>query len=134
PGSVPTVQILDLGLASLVRDTIDHRLDGSEEASRVVRAGAGTPGWMAPEQIRRATPHYGPPTDLYPLGSILFHLLSGREPYTGSVEEVLEGHRNGLVPELVVPANAPDGSGPFVRRLLAKRPWQRFDYAGDARR
>jgi serine/threonine protein kinase/tetratricopeptide (TPR) repeat protein len=134
PSSVPRVYILDLGLASLVRDPVDHRLDRMEGSPPVVRAGAGTPGWMAPEQIRRATPHYGPPTDLYAIGSILYHLLSGREPYTGTVEEILDGHRNQPLPDFVVPSNVPPEAGAFVRTLMAKRPWQRFEYAADARR
>ncbi len=133
-GSLPRVYILDLGLASLIRDPVDRRLDGSEPPAPVVRAGAGTPGWMAPEQIRKATPHYGPPTDLYALGSILYHLLSGREPYTGTVEEVLDGHRNQPLPDFTPPSNVPPETATFVRKLMAKRPWQRFEYAGDARR
>jgi len=134
PGTVPRVFLLDLGLASLVRDPRDHRLKGHEGSPPVVRAGAGTPGWMAPEQIRRATPHYGPPTDLYAIGSILYHLLSGREPFTGSVEEILEGHRNQPLPDFQLPSNVPDGARSFVQTLMAKRPWQRFEYAGDAGR
>lgn len=138
-GTRPVVKILDLGLASLVRDRTDRRLgragaaapDGKE---RVVRAGAGTPGWMAPEQIRQATTHYGPPTDLYALGSILYHLASGREPFTGTPEEVLEAHRSLPIPELRLPKNLPAGAQPFILRLLEKRPWRRFEYAGDARR
>ncbi|HKQ70100.1 MAG TPA: protein kinase, partial [Polyangiaceae bacterium] len=132
--SIPRVFILDLGLASLVRDPVDHRLDGQEGSPPVVRAGAGTPGWMAPEQIRRATTHYGPATDLYAIGSILYHLLSGREPFTGTVEEILEGHRNKPLPEFTLPSNVPVEVGTFVRTLMAKRPWQRFEFAGDARR
>ena len=134
PSSNPKVFILDLGLASLVRDSVDHRLDRQGATPPTVRAGAGTPGWMAPEQIRRATPHYGPATDLYAIGSILYHLLSGREPYTGTIDEVLDGHRNKPLPDFSLPSNVPPEMGVFLRTLLAKRPWQRFEYAGDARR
>jgi serine/threonine protein kinase/tetratricopeptide (TPR) repeat protein len=134
PSSIPRVFLLDLGLASLVRDLVDHRLDGQEGSPPVVRAGAGTPGWMAPEQIRRATPHYGPPTDLYAIGSILYHLLSGREPFTGTVDEILDGHRNHPLPDFQLPSNVPEGAKSFVQTLMAKRPWQRFEFAGDARR
>ncbi len=124
PSTVPRVFI----------DPVDHRLDRLGAGAPVVRAGAGTPGWMAPEQIRRATPHYGPPTDLYAIGSILYHLLSGREPFTGTVEEILDGHRNQPLPDFTVPGNVPQEAGVFVRTLMAKRPWQRFEYAADARR
>jgi hypothetical protein len=130
----PTVHVLDLGLAWLMQDRVDHRLDGSPSAEPTVRWGAGTPGWMAPEQIRLAAPHVGPATDLYALGCILFALLSDREPYAGSNDELLQLHRNGPIPEPAIPPGVPREVGPFVMRLIAKRPWHRFDFAGDARR
>lgn len=135
-GSLPSVSILDLGLASLVRDPVDPRLEGAgaTPGERTLRVGAGTPGWMAPEQIRRSSSHYGPPTDLYALGSILYHLFAGREPFTGTVNEVLEGHKLSPLPPFDAPANAPRESAEFVTRLLAKKPWQRWDLAGEARR
>jgi serine/threonine protein kinase len=126
--------ILDLGLAWLMQDRIDHRLDGSTEAEPTVRYGAGTPGWMAPEQIRYATPHIGAATDLYALGCILFALVSNREPYTGTNEELLQQHRNAPIPEPGVPPGAPQGIKAFTQQLMAKRPWHRFAYAADARR
>lgn len=130
----PTVHVLDLGLAWLFQDRVDHRLDGSKVAEPTVRWGAGTPGWMAPEQIRLAAPHVGPGTDLYALGCILFALLSDREPYTGSNEELLQQHRNAPVPSPDIPTGVPREVAPFCVRLMAKRPWHRFDFAGDARR
>ncbi len=126
--------VLDLGLAWLMQDRIDHRLDGSTEAEPTVRYGAGTPGWMAPEQIRYATPHIGAATDLYALGCILFALLSNREPYTGTNEELLAQHRNAAVPEPGIPPGAPREVGAFTKRLMAKRPWHRFMMTADARR
>ncbi len=133
-GGEPTVHVLDLGLAWLMQDRVDHRLDGAEVAEPTVRWGAGTPGWMAPEQIRFAAPHIGPPTDLYSLGCILYALLTNREPYEGSNDELLQQHKSAAVPECPVPPDVPEEVSAFVMRLLAKRPWHRFDYAGDARR
>jgi serine/threonine protein kinase len=130
----PQVHVLDLGLAWLLKDRVDHRLDGGAEAEPTVRFGAGTPGWMAPEQIRFATPHIGPPTDLYSLGCILFALLSDREPYVGSNEELLAQHRNAPVPSPSLPPDVPREVATFVVKLMQKRPWHRFQYASDARR
>ena len=76
-GGRPLVHVLDLGLAWLIQDRVDHRLDGSRHAEPTVRWGAGTPGWMAPEQIRFAAPHVGSATDLYSLGCIIYALLAG---------------------------------------------------------
>jgi eukaryotic-like serine/threonine-protein kinase len=133
-GLEPTVHVLDLGLAWLMQDRIDHRLDGSPQTGPTLRWGAGTPGWMAPEQIRFAAPHIGPATDLYALGCILFALLSDREPYEGSNDELLQQHRNGPIPEPTLGPDVPDGVRAFVVRLLQKRPWHRFELAADARR
>lgn len=133
-GADPKVSVLDLGLAWLMQDRVDHRLDGGQEAEPTVRWGAGTPGWMAPEQIRFAAPHIGPPTDLYALGCILFALLSDREPYTGTNDELLTQHKSAPVPEPSIPPGVPPEVAGFVMRLMAKRPWHRYEYAAEARR
>jgi hypothetical protein len=133
-GGRPTISVLDLGLAWLMQDRVDHRLDGTLASEPMLRWGAGTPGWMAPEQIRFATPHVGPATDLYALGCILFALLSDREPYEGTNEELLQHHRSAPVPEPDKPPGVPADVPAFVMRLMAKRPWDRYEFAGDARR
>ncbi len=129
-----TVHLLDLGLAWLVQDRVDHRLDGSPAAKPTIRWGAGTPGWMAPEQIRYAAPHVGPATDLYSLGCVVFTMIAGREPYEGTDDELLQQHKSAPIPDPPVRAGIPADAVPFVKRLLAKRPWHRFDFAADARK
>ncbi|MBI4955540.1 MAG: protein kinase [Myxococcales bacterium] len=126
--------VLDLGLAWVTRDAVDHRLDGSNEVAPTVRYGAGTPGWMAPEQIRMATPHIGPATDLYPLGCLLYTLLVGDEPFSGSNEELLEQHKNAPFPAYNLPRGVPEGVRDVLARLTAKWPWDRYEFAADARR
>ncbi len=128
------VHVLDLGLAWLMQDRVDHRLDGSQSAEPTMRWGAGTPGWMAPEQIRFAAPHIGPATDLYALGCILFAMLSDREPYTGTNEELLTQHKSAAVPEPTLSPGVPPEVAGFVMKMMAKRPWHRFEFAQDARR
>ena len=68
--------IVDFGLA---------RRDDPEEA-RLTRTGQvmGTLGYMAPEQIRGDLKEIGPACDIYALGVILYELLTGRLPFSGS--------------------------------------------------
>ena len=133
-GGEPTVHVLDLGLAWLMQDRVDHRLDGSQVAEPTMRWGAGTPGWMAPEQIRFAAPHIGPATDIYSLGCILFAMLADREPYVGTNEELLQQHKSAPVPEPNLAPEVPPDVAQFVMRLMAKRPWHRYEFAAEARR
>ncbi len=133
-GDEPTVHVLDLGLAWLMQDRVDHRLDGTQVAEPTMRWGAGTPGWMAPEQIRFAAPHIGPATDIYSLGCILFAMLADREPYVGTNDELLQQHKSAPVPEPTLAPGVPPLVAQFVMRLMAKRPWHRYEFAAEARR
>ncbi|HRI72073.1 MAG TPA: serine/threonine-protein kinase, partial [Polyangium sp.] len=105
--AMATVHLLDLGLAWLVQDRVDHRLDGSPAAKPTIRWGAGTPGWMAPEQIRYAAPHVGPATDLYALGCVLYTMIAGREPYEGTDDELLQQHKSSAIPDVPLRAGFP---------------------------
>jgi serine/threonine-protein kinase len=78
---VAITKILDFGIS---------KLQGSEDVA-LTRTGTvmGTPLYMSPEQARGAK-DVGPPTDLYAVGCILYHALTGAPPFTGeSYNEVL---------------------------------------------
>ena len=66
--------LLDFGLAS-------------SEAAESTLGGAGTPEYMAPEQIVEAD--VGPAADWYAFGTILFEVLTGRLPFEGPRHEIL---------------------------------------------
>ncbi len=68
--------IVDFGLA---------RRDNRQE-QRLTKSGQimGTLGYMAPEQIRGELNEIGPACDIYALGVILYELLTGLLPFSGS--------------------------------------------------
>jgi eukaryotic-like serine/threonine-protein kinase len=74
-GSNDYVKVLDFGIARLRPD-----LGGAS----ATQSGAliGTPAYMSPEQVRGEKA--GPLSDVYALGVIVFHMLTGRLPFDAS--------------------------------------------------
>lgn len=108
---------------------IDFDLSVPVGSDRAPRAVAGTVAYLSPEQTRaeRVTPA----SDLYAVGVLLYWGLTGEIPFSGSVAEVIEAHRY-ATPR---PASALDPAlapfDPLLRRLLAKRPDERLQRAGE---
>lgn len=87
----------------------------------------GTPAYMSPEQARADTANIKEATDIYSLGVILYELLCGRRPYSGSVAEILAGI---LSEETPPPSNHKSDIDPQLQeiclRAIAKNPHDRF--------
>ena len=84
------VKLLDFGVAKLVGAA--GMGDWDEETTQITREGAifGTPQYLAPEQAQGA-PIDGR-ADLYALGVLLYQMLSGRLPFSGTAVSVMMAH------------------------------------------
>jgi len=91
----------------------------------------GSPLYMSPEQVRAQV--IGPQADLYSLGAVLFHLLTGEPPFTGAdVQAVFDQIKKNPAPR--VEEKRPDAPKPLadmVEKLLLKDPAQRYATGGD---
>ncbi len=127
--------VIDWGLAKdLTSDEDSPAAPGPATTSDATRVGTvmGTPSYMPPEQA------LGEPlderADVYALGAILYHVLSGRPPYTGaSSDAVLSAVVAGSLPtplEELARGIAPDLAA-IVRRAMAHDRDARFASAGE---
>lgn len=93
---------------------------------------AGTPRYMAPEQIRadRATPA----ADLYAVGGILYELLAGRSPFGGSMQTNQERKAAGSRPPPLLGDTPDEGLAELAMSLLDPDPRARPDARGVLRR
>ena len=132
------VKIVDFGLARFSDPEA-----GAASATQLTAPGAmlGTPGYMAPEQIRGEPLDFR--ADIFAFGVLLFELATGSHPFTSAtpvstVARVLEA----TPPDLrqLAPA-CPAALAAIIRRCLQKDPEQRHgstrelvDHLADARR
>lgn len=81
----------------------------------------GTRTYMSPEQIRGET--LDGRSDVYSFACVVFELLSGRPPFTGSSpNELLEKHLKASVPSVIVyNKNVTRECGDLLRRMMNKK-------------
>ncbi|HPM41300.1 MAG TPA: protein kinase, partial [bacterium] len=115
--------VLDWGLAKRLTDpeTHDSASDVQPVAAEetgdgfktIVGAKLGTPPYMAPEQIDRTLGQVDSKSDVYALGVILYLILTGEKPYSGTAKEMM-----GMIAG-AEPSPSPRGAGTFVPPELA---------------
>ena len=148
-GRFGEVRVMDWGLAKVLGepDVTDIRPseDVPEEGSGTLRTMdgdvLGTPGYMSPEQAHGRLAEVGVASDVYSLGCMLYHVLTGRTPYAGSGPrsrrplEVLSAVRAG--PPEAVERVAPDVPLELVAicgRAMAREPRGRYADVGELAR
>jgi serine/threonine protein kinase len=103
------------------RATDHHPALHTDSTSSLTRVGSilGTPRYMSPEQCRGET--LDPRSDIYSLGVIAYHLLSGETPFKGDQTTVMKMHRETAPPPLVV-KRVPTKVAALVMSALSKNP------------
>ncbi|MBP2340478.1 serine/threonine-protein kinase [Saccharothrix coeruleofusca] len=84
----------------------------------------GSPTYAAPEHLR-GEPLDGR-TDQYALACMVFACLSGRPPFQGGVQDVIQGHLGSEIPALSSLVALPPAIDDVLRKGAAKEPAQRF--------
>jgi serine/threonine protein kinase/tetratricopeptide (TPR) repeat protein len=92
----------------------------------------GTPAYMSPEQAV-GDDQLDCRTDLYSLACVLYEMLSGQPPFTGSSSRaIMARHAIDPVPSLrTVRSTVPVNLEAAIRRALSKVPADRFESAAD---
>ncbi|MHB8897108.1 MAG: protein kinase domain-containing protein [Thermoguttaceae bacterium] len=88
----------------------------------------GTPAYMAPEQAEGRLSDIDSRTDVYGLGAILYEILTGQPPFTGSstVEVLAMVSRASPVPPRAIWSDAPPTLETVCLKALSKIPSERF--------
>ncbi|MBX3471025.1 MAG: serine/threonine protein kinase, partial [Planctomycetes bacterium] len=108
-------RVLDFGIAGL--------LGAEGPALTLPGAPLGTPGYMAPEQVRGSAT---PASDVYAVGGVLYELLCGRAPFDGASDALFATLEAPPPRPSDVAPQVPPALDEVVLRCLAKDPGDRF--------
>jgi eukaryotic-like serine/threonine-protein kinase len=142
-GDFGEVVVLDWGVAKIVGQPEAIESDGpgvptdAQDPSLTIQGDIiGTPAYMAPEQAEGRLDRIDHHTDIYGLGAILYEILTGRPPFTGSntMEVLQKAIRGNPAPPRKLWPEVPVGLEEICLKAMAKDPDQRYASAADLAR
>ncbi len=124
-----TVKILDIGLGRVL---FDEEGMPSDPDSELTTHGdfIGTPDYVAPEQARDS--HAADVrSDIYSLGCVLYHTLTGQVPFPGNnpVRKMVQHATEAPKPVRSLNSEVPEALAQVVDRMMAKDPKKRYESA-----
>jgi len=85
--SLSEIKITDFGIAKMADEELIDAVEGGNSTMTMSQTAVGAIPYMAPEAIE--TPReVGPPADVWSLGAMMFHLLSGATPFGSGLAAV----------------------------------------------
>ena len=128
-GVYDVAKLLDFGL---VKEQRRPEGDSTETESGGI---SGTPSYMAPEQALNYD-QVDPRCDLYSLGAVAYHLLTGQPPFTrDTVLATLAAHAHAEVrPPSQINAQVPSDLEQVILKCLQKQPENRYPTAAELER
>ena len=134
-GHYGEVLVCDWGLGKLIGDTDeidDDVLLNPDLLSGMTVYGQvkGTPGYMAPEQIRGE--NRDKRTDIYALGALLYAVLTCRPPLAGDADTMQQAALSGdIVPPTERGSGVPESLSAVVMKAMALEPADRYASVSD---
>jgi serine/threonine-protein kinase len=122
PARGGTVRLLDFGLAKVM------------SANPLTRSGmvAGSPSYIAPEVWKGDPTKLDHRIDVYSLGALIFRVLGGQPPFSGSLIELMQASLSAKRPSLhKLRTELPKEIDPWVEKALAIQKDQRYQNVTD---
>ncbi|MCB9673845.1 MAG: protein kinase [Alphaproteobacteria bacterium] len=111
---------------------ISYALGSHEEGEIEGAMHAGTPRYMAPEQLFGRISEQGPWTDLYAVGVLAWRMATGTTPFPDDYDEAALAKSRGELTPFHPRFPMPEGFPGWCARMMAAYPADRFTTAADA--
>ena len=112
-GQLATMKLIDFGIAQVEA--------GEDTGLTLAGAALGTPGYMAPEQVR-GQDEIGPAADVFSVGCVLYECLTGRRAFGGEHAVAVQAKilLEDLPPVSEICPEVPPGLESLLQRMLSK--------------